>query len=380
MPAVLERIRRAALHLGVALLLPGPLLAQQDGERFPVQLRGWADLGYTYASSGAGRLAVEPWLNRFGREFLLDQTALVLEKPTRSDGLSTGFYVQFLGGADASALQGPGDITNTNPRFGGVLRQVYGSLHVPILTEGGVDVRLGRQGSLMGFESYMAPLRPFYSLSYQWNYGEDGADTGVWVTWHARAQLDLTCGMTLGSNTFFTLRGDSPCYLAQANWWPAEDKQTLLNATLLIGDEAAGQTRPANPGSLATVVELRLEQAWTERLRQYVQVNMGWDQHVPGVGLGSWYSVLTAATCTLTEKIDGAFRVEWFDDVDGVRTGFPTNYVEVTAAATWKPRPWLAVRPEVRGDFAGRNVFGPVSSLGRTSSQFLAAFECVVKF
>jgi hypothetical protein len=373
-------VRLALATLAAAALVPMPASAQSGPEEPALRLHGWAESGYTYASSGAGQLAVEPLLNRFGREFLADQIALVLEKPARADGLSAGFYLQFLAGADAAALQGPGDITTSNPRFGGVVRQVYAEAHLPALTEGGIDVRLGRQGSLMGFESYMAPRRSFYSLSYQWNFGEDGADTGAWATWHVTERLDLTYGVTLGSNTFFTLAGDAPCHLAQVNWWPGEGRKTLLNATLLVGDEAAGKTRPANPGSLATVAEFRLQHAWSERLTHYLQVNMGWDQGVPGVGTGQWYGVLAAGVYKLAGNLDGALRMEWFDDVHGTRTGFATGYTALTAAATWRPRPWLAVRPEVRGDFAGEPVFGPAAGPARSPRQLTAALECVLQF
>jgi hypothetical protein len=366
--------------LASAVFVPMPAGAQSDPEEPVLRLHGWAESGYTYASSGAGQLAVEPLLNRFGREFLANQIALVLDRPARRDDLSAGFYLQFFAGADAAALQGPGDIQSSNPRFGGVVRQVYAEAHLPALTEGGVDLQFGRQGSPMGFESYMAPRRPFYSLSYQWNYGEDGADTGARATWHVTERLDLTYGITLGSNTFFTLRGDAPCHLAQVNWWPGEGRKTLLNATLVIGDEAVGKTRPANPGSLATVVELRLQHARDERLTQYLQVNMGWDQDVPGVGLGQWYGALAAVVWKVTETAEAAVRLEWFDDVNGTRTGFATNYAALTAAATWRPRPWLSLRPEVRGDFAGREVFGPGSGAARTPRQLTAALECVFQF
>ncbi len=169
------------------------------------QLSGWLEQGYSYANTGAGRLAVAPEMNRFGQEYLLNQLAITAQKQCDADELSWGYYVQMFSGADASTLQGPGDIKNTNPRFGGSVRQARAQFHLPMLCSGGVDVVIGRQGSPMGYESYMAPLRPFYSTSYQWFYAEDGADTGVWTTFHVSPQWDCMVGTTLGSNTFYTL-------------------------------------------------------------------------------------------------------------------------------------------------------------------------------
>src|SRR5262249_11187179 len=157
-------------------------------------------------------------------------------------------------GSDAAFLQGPGDISSSNPRFGFTVRQLYASAHLPVLTDGGVDVVVGRQGTWMGYESYMAPSRPLYSLSYQWDFAEDGADTGVWTTWHLSEQMDLRYAVTLGSNTFFTLRGDAPCHLVQTNYWLGAEKSTQITGTLLIGNQAVGNVIPFTAGNLDTVV------------------------------------------------------------------------------------------------------------------------------
>src|SRR5262245_27126998 len=46
---------------------------------------GWMEMGYTGASAGSGLLSVEPRLNRFGNEFLLNELAIVLQKPLQQD-------------------------------------------------------------------------------------------------------------------------------------------------------------------------------------------------------------------------------------------------------------------------------------------------------
>jgi hypothetical protein len=45
-------------------------------------------------------------------------------------------------------------------------------------------------------------------------------------------------------------------------------------------------------------------------------------------------------------------RAEWFDDVDGTRTGFDTNYEEITVGLDYHPTKCLSIRPELRGDFS----------------------------
>ncbi|MBI3406838.1 MAG: outer membrane beta-barrel protein [Planctomycetes bacterium] len=361
----------------LCLLLVSPACRAQDSH---FRVYGWLDSGYTSSTSGSGLLLVEPRMNRFGQEFLLNQAAFVIDRPLKTDAWSLGFYFQFFAGADAAFLQGPGDIQSSNPRFGGTIRQLYLSAHAPVLTEGGVDFVLGRQGSLMGYESYMAPLRPFYSLTYQWQYGEDGDDTGFYATWHVTKQLDLSYGVTLGSNTFFTLRDDSPCHIAQVNYWLQEEKKTLVTGSFLIGDQAVGKTTPFKPGSLATVVELSVRHTWSDFLTQVIQANLGWDQSVPRIGLGQWVGLYTIGIFQLGPKLDLQARAEWFDDVNGTRTGFATNYGALTTGVAFRPRPWIAVRPEVRADFAGVPAFGPAGFFHRSDRQLTAAVECLVKF
>ncbi|HWA97267.1 MAG TPA: outer membrane beta-barrel protein [Pirellulales bacterium] len=345
-----------------------------------LRLSGWADMGYTAATSATGPLAVAPQMNHFGDEFLLNQLAITAERPVDPDELSFGYYTQLFGGADAYDLQGPGDIQSVNDHFGFTIRQANLRAHLPVFTARGMDVVVGRQGSLMGYESYMAPMRTLYSVSYQWWYAEDGADTGTWATVHATDEWDLTGGVTFGSNTFFELRGTAPCYIVQARQWFDRQRSLYQCATLVIGDQSIGKTSVIEPGKLTTVCEYRIQFAATERWTQVFQANGGWDSQVKYIGFGQWYGVLEASIVKLTDELDAQLRLEWFDDANGVRTGFATDYVSMTPGFIVHLGPQMSVRPEFRADFAGRRVFGRFESLSRQRSQFTPAVECVFTF
>lgn len=345
------------------------------------EVSGWLEQGYTASTSGSGRLAVAPEMNRFGNEYQLNQLAVTLQRRCDTDQLSCGYYLQMFSGADAFTLQGPGDIKNTDPYFGGVVRQARVQTHLPWLTAAGVDIVLGRQASPMGFESYMAPLRPFYSLSYQWFYAEDGADTGGWATLHLDRRWDVMYGVTLGSNTFFTLRAHHPGQVLQAKRWLDDEHRAYWCATLIAGDQAVGKNFIAYPGTFQTVLELRAQFDAGPRWTHAVQANMGWDEQTLVASTGHWAGLLGASTYHWTEHWDVQGRAEWFDDANGVRTGVATNYFALTgglAAHFWGSR--LLVRPELRGDFAGRRAFGPLDSLDRKREQLTAAIDCVLKF
>src|SRR5262249_25170376 len=154
---------------------------------------------------GSGILSVETRQNRFGNEFLLNQIGWTIQKPLQQDIFNLGFLMRYFAGADAAlgAPKGGIDSHPSNPRFGQDFPDLYLSAHFPILTERGVDFQIGRMNTIIGYNGFLAPYRPFYSSDYQFFYSQDGAFTGFLTTLHATDRLDIWNGMTLGANTFF---------------------------------------------------------------------------------------------------------------------------------------------------------------------------------
>lgn len=87
----------------------------------------------------------------------------------------------------------------------------------------------------------------------------------------------------------------------------------------------------------------------------------------------------TVGILHMTSEWDMISRAEWFRDVRGTRTGFDTDFSEVTFDLNWHPKPWIEFRPEVRGEFAGANAFGPADA-PIDWSQFTMAISALLKF
>lgn len=341
---------------------------------------GWVEGGYTYASGGPGMMSVQPRQNRFGDEFLVNQIGLVVQKPLCQDDFDIGWNVRYFAGADAALGQPGGGIDDPpgNPRFSQDFRDLYLSAHVPILTEGGMNVKVGRMNTIIGYNGFLAPYRPMYSSDYQFFYSQDGAFTGFLTQLIISDRLDVWNGMTLGANTFFEKRSaDSYCYIGQINYWLTDEQRTRLTASLHCGRDAIFAA-PGLGGTFDTIVELRVQHTWSERFNQVVQSNMGWAKETP-VGTGSWYGLYTVGTYHLNCTWDVIGRAEWFDDVRGTRTGFDTNYGELTLGLNWHPNQYLEVRPEIRGDFAEIPAFGDADN-PRNRSQLTAAMSALIKF
>jgi hypothetical protein len=341
---------------------------------------GWVEGGYTGASTGQGILSVQPRQNRFGDNFLLNQIGLTLQKPLKQDQFDIGFNIRYFAGADAALGAAKGGIGSPpgDPRFGQDFRDLYASVHLPVLTDGGVDFKFGRMNTIIGYNGFLAPYRPFYSSDYQFFYSQDGAFTGFLTDLHVNKQLDIWNGMTLGANTFFTLRSrDSYCYIGQVNYWVTEEQKTRLTASVYCGPNAIFAA-PKMAGTYDTTVELRAQQNWGPRFTQILQSNMGWDANTP-VGTGSWYGVYLISIYHLSTQVDALCRAEWFDDVKGTRTGINTNYSEVTLGLNWHPLKCLDIRPEIRGDFAGAPAFG-VGGTHTAYSQLSGGISALFKF
>lgn len=341
---------------------------------------GWIESGYTGATSGSGLLNVQPRQHRFGDEVLLSQIGFVIQKPLRQDQLDFGFNMRFFAGADAALGQPKGGIDDPpgDPRFGYDFRDLYVSAHLPVLTEGGMDVKVGRMNTIIGYNGFLAPYRPFYSSDYQFFYSQDGAFTGFLTNLHVTKQLDVWNGLTLGANTFFDKRSDnSICYIGQVNYWLTEENKTRLTGSLYAGENAIFAA-PGLAGDVDTVVELRLQHDWSDEFTQIVQSNMGWDANTP-VGTGSWYGLYTIGILHLTNAFDALFRADWFADIKGTRTGIDTHYGELTLGVNWHPVKYLEIRPEIRGDFAGERAFGGGGE-ARDRNQLTGGISALIKF
>jgi hypothetical protein len=81
------------------------------------------------------------------------------------------------------------------------LVEAYLSLHFPIVSEGGLDLKLGKFVTLEGAETIDPHTDFFYSHTYIFNFGIPFNHTGALATFHATKWLDLMAGVTRGVNT-----------------------------------------------------------------------------------------------------------------------------------------------------------------------------------
>ena len=83
---------------------------------------------------------------------------------------------------------------------------------------------------------------------------------------------------------------------------------------------------------------------------------------------------------TMFRISDGLFftvRNEFFNDMDGSRTGFIAKYYEGSLGFTWWPNKLITVRPEIRYD---RSFGATAYDDGTRHSQVMVSCDCVLHF
>jgi len=367
------------IHLTGTLIAPNALTDWGAAHR--LRFFGWANGGYTWSSAGTGLLQVEPRENRFGDAWLVNQAAFVLDKTLNEEDWSWGFRSEFYMGADAALMHPANGFGPSGTRFSTDFRQAYVSLHAPILTARGVDVKLGRQYVPLGYESAMSPYRPMYSLPYAWMYSHTGATTGAIATIHINPRLDVITGATLCVNSLFEFRGRAPCYIARGLYWVDSTRRTKLVGTVYTGPQPLAAAK-GHIGQWQTEDELQLIRNVNRRLTLVSATNFGWDTRDPAnhSRTSKWYGTYGMEIIHVSPLLDLNSRAEWFDDADGSRIGKRGNYGEIAAGPNVMPSRMINFRPEGRWDVAGNPVFGDAGTPSSKSHQWTFAFDMLVKF
>ena len=374
-----------------------------------IKIYGWAQADYTgnpRVGIGGFNFGVSP--NLVANAVSLQQLYLVVEKPLkRGDSVDLGFRVDNLFGNDWQNFHALGFFDNafTPDHLGYELVQAYADLHLPVLTEGGVDIKAGRFYALPGYEDGIAPGRPLLSTSYLFSFAHPFTQLGVMSTWRVTEQFNLSNGVVNGWDRWFndTYR---PGYSGAATWI-SKDERTDLSLTLNVGpnqlprfpseslnDLPNGIAHPtgfsrlrnpfynANSAALLTAVYV---QKWGERLTSIIESDYARETGVPTLvrpgrlasRTDTWGGIAAWLLYEWKPELTGVARAEAFFDPSGLRTTVADTYFETTLGLILKPKPYFWVRPEVRYDWAASN--HPYNE-GKSHDQLTLGFDVIFLF
>lgn len=356
---------------------------------------------------------------------LLNQTVLTLQRPLdpKATGYDFGFKAQAMYGSDARYTHFLGEFDESiSSRNQFDIVEAHALFHLPWLTEGGMDLKVGQFVTMEGAEVIYAPDNALYSHSYIFNFGIPFKHTGIMATTHVNSVLDIMTGITTGVNTSFGNSfncldcGDNNKAVAFHGGIGLNlmNGALTVSATTHIGPEnpnvpfvvAAG----VNPNSaLRYLNDVTIIWKATDKLTLTTDVNYANEEGFKASGGG----VAQYATYTINDwlKING--RAEIWRDSGNVATGFffvnafpgnldfvkaehgdptgliipgtVTTYGALTAGLTITPPiptnsfiTGLIIRPEIRYDTSmnGTTPFGA----GTKSSQFTFGGDIIIPF
>ena len=377
-----------------------PTTAPAGGEGQPWVVKGWIQNSFTGnpAQPADGmNFGVNPnnLANRWmGNQYYIYLQRQMLEGGKHGDDFDWGLRVDSLFGNDWAFTSMTGMLNNvfvTDSFVGWQPVQFYAEAHLPVLLEGGINLRFGRWYTIIGYEGVPAIGRPLLSVPYMFNYGSPFTHMGALAEGELNDRVTIQAGTVNGWDRFLgdpgpydwgfigavtlknfdgnaTKKAGETMLTASMVWGPNQfprflgASEQLYPAGYVNIPSAAGQPNPGYSSNMRTLFATVLQHRWTDLLTQVVEFDAGWEQNIPGLADGgsstasandAWFGLGNWVLYEVTEHVSLIWRGEWFRDERGSRTGYAGSFYEQTIGTVWKPVNAVWVRPELRFDWAG---------------------------
>ena len=380
-----------AAQTAEAVWPPGLLMEGLDGigagrplEGLGFRMWGFLETSFTgRLTGGQNSLPGRAYDARRPNNLRLNQLQLTLERPyDNSKSFDFGMRIDGLFGGDAKLTHAAGLLDNAgdgNSDNWTDVVQAYGQLWFKAGPESGLEITFGKFLELAGSEVAEATYNALYSHSYIYSFAEPTTHTGGYAKYIFNSQLFGYLGVVEGWDVFKD-NNDAPTYITGGGWSSKEQiggharTQVLLN--IITGPE-----QPDNTSNFRTLADIVINHWWTDKLSESLNIDYLTEENVPGVGRAKAYGLAHYLTYIFSDYVSGTWRVEWFRDDGGARTGVDGSWFENTWGLGVTPFPRdrvlknLLVRPELRWDFADKPAFG-----GDHKNQLTLTFDVIFKF
>lgn len=333
--------------------------AAADPEEGKLKIYGFVTGSYTISSHAVDRHIVGRFYDRFSGEFMANAAKLVFEENVATDRLDAGFRADFLFGQNATVTQSRGFNLGQNAD----LLQAMAVLNVPLGEGKYVQFKGGKMETLIGMELMEDALNPNFSIGNQFVYLENFTYTGIGVDLRVSPVVDFTLRYFNGWDLVQD-NNKARSFMGRIGITPGGS--TSLGFIGYLGPEQDNNTDNWRYGT-----ELTLIQKLGTRAQLWVELDAGKEEGLsspsdPNQAIeASWWGAAAWLTYEAGRKTQLAFRADYVDDTEGVRTSgvyyWPVNdgnrFGSVTGTLNWKVYPGFLIRPEVRYDFSNLAAF-----------------------
>jgi hypothetical protein len=337
---------RWPLMLALQGTYPGWLL---DGNK--LQLYGWVDASFTASTDRHDNLPMG--FNYLSNQAAVQQAWVRFELPVDQNATTPtfGFRTDTFAGTDyrftiarglfdsqLTANQGEPNTYGIDPI------QFYAEGYFPQVGRG-LDVKVGRFFAQYGVESNDSTQNTFVSRAYNFIYNPF-THTGLLTTLKLTDAWSVQNGIVTGSDVFIDPAAN-PTYIGSVKWAPPTGRDSVLFAVIVGNGRYNQQEQFHNP----EIFDLVLTHKFSDRFNYTLDALYGFTTNVPGIGFADWWAAAQYLSYTITPRLTAVGRLEFFDDVQGQRTGFAGLYVAPTVGVNFKPNRFIVLRPEVRFDY-----------------------------
>jgi hypothetical protein len=371
-----------------------------------IQVYGWINAGGNL-SSNTVRGGNSPAAYDYNPNTVqLDQAVLYIERlpdTVQKDHVDWGFRLAPIYGENYRYTTAYGlwsyQLLNKNANNGYDLPMAYGEVFFPQVAEG-LMVRFGRYISIPDIEAQLAPNNYMYTHSMTYTF-DNYTNTGIEGTLAVTKNWILQAGLTVGTEalpwqynaripnpmpnalypgtTMLKDPGAKPSFTAGVRWTSDSGNDNVNVVANGINDGVFGYN---NLQWYGLTYYHKFNEKWHISFESYNEHQSGVPnlnnptvQGIVNAGVGTPFSAnvmpfnspffaqcktTTALTCNATVQtflmylnykpapLDNiSYRLEWFDDKEGQRTGVKTRYVETGIGWQHWFSPQIEIRPEV---------------------------------
>ena len=351
------------------------------------QIYGWVNPGFNLSTSGNHKGGNFPAAYAYDPNILwLDQAVVIFERlpdTVQQDHVDWGFRVSPIYGETYRYTTALGfasyQLQHKNQQAGFDVPMIYGELYIPNIAEG-LMIRLGRYISVPDTEAQLAPNNYMYSHSMTYAY-DNYTNTGLLFSLQATRNLVVQAGITIGTDSALWDQGK----LRNSPPWSNNDPGVQPSFTGCL----RYQTDSAYDAAYACANGINDGKWGYNNLQQYAFTFYHkfdekwhitfetWDMHenntpnaaaygepnqTPGYfgnlgsllngPFGAWctsqeYSLLSYLNYQIAPLDNISWRVEFFNDLSGQRTGIKDRYFNYAVGWQHWFSPTIMMRPEV---------------------------------